>query len=112
MNPIDGQPLLVAAAKASVGPQRLPDLLARVQSRLAPDLETYRRTCERVYAIDECEVFLADPDHWADLGAAMGLSRREHEAVARAHAEHLRTWGGDATGARSSRAPWRSGRPS
>ena len=42
-DPLDGQVLLLAAAKASVAPQHLPGLVDRAQAHLGPRLETYRR---------------------------------------------------------------------
>lgn len=93
MNPIDGQPLLLAAAKASVGPKLLPDLVEHVQSHLGPRIETYRHDYERVHRADDHEVFLVEEGHWDDIAAAVDLDQREREAVERAHAEHLRYLG-------------------
>lgn len=93
MNPLDGQPLLVAAAKASVGPQLLPDLVEHVQSALGPRLDAYRREYERVHATDRYEVFLVEQGHWAALGEELDLEPRERDAVKRAHEEQLRHLG-------------------
>ena len=87
--PIEGQILVLAAAKASVAPERLPTLVDRVQATLGPALERYRRSYERCYASDEREVFLVDSDHWADIGAELDFSDRELSAVRRAHEEQL-----------------------
>lgn len=92
-NPIDGQALLLAAAKASVGPQLLPDLVEHVQEDLGPRLETYRRQYELVHESESACVFFVDADHWVEIGERLGLARREREAVRRAHAEHLRRVG-------------------
>lgn len=93
MNPIDGQPLLLAAAKASVGPKLLPDLVEHVQSHVGPCIEMYRQEYERVHAADDHEVFLVEEGHWDDLADEVGLDQRERTAVERAHAEHLRYLG-------------------
>lgn len=93
MNPIDGQALLLAAAKASVGPQEFPDLLEAVQSDLADRLPEYRRRYELVHEDDATCVFLVEDDHWATVAERVGLDAREREAVRRAHAEHLRRIG-------------------
>jgi hypothetical protein len=76
MNPLDGEPLTVAAAKASVGPQLLPDLVGHVQSELGPRLATDRREYERVYRDGTGEAFLVESGHWSDLGAAFELAPR------------------------------------
>ncbi|SEH12771.1 hypothetical protein SAMN04487967_0957 [Natronorubrum sediminis] len=87
--PIEGQVLLLAAAKASVPPERLPTLVDQVQATLGPALERYRRSYERCYASDEREVFLVDSDHWADIGAELEFGDRELAAVRRAHEEQF-----------------------
>lgn len=92
-DPIDGQALLLAAAKASVGPQLLPDLVEHVQKDLGPRLEEYRRRYELAYEEESACVFFVDADHWIEIGERVGLERREREAVRRAHAEHLRRIG-------------------
>ncbi|MFA9425563.1 hypothetical protein [Natronorubrum sp. A-ect3] len=87
--PIDGQVLILTAAKASVPPARLPDLVDRAQKRLAPALERYRREYERLYADDEREVFLVEWGHWETLGDDLEVSDRELAAIRRAHEEQL-----------------------
>ncbi len=87
--PIDGQVLILTAAKASVPPARLPDLVDRAQKRLAPALERYRREYERLYADDEREVFLVEWGHWEALGDDLEVSEREVAAIRRAHEEQL-----------------------
>lgn len=89
MHPIDGQPLLLAAAKGSVKPDRLPDLLDRVQRHLALHLDEYRREYEQAVTTDAVEVFFVEPGHWAELGESVGLSDRETDAAKRAHEEQL-----------------------
>jgi hypothetical protein len=85
----DGQVLLLAGAKASVAPSRLPTLVARAGAHVRERRATYRRTCERVHDDEVREVFLAAPGHWRDVGEALSLTDREVDAVARAHAEQL-----------------------
>ncbi|AUV83472.1 hypothetical protein C2R22_18995 [Salinigranum rubrum] len=94
-DPLDGQVLILAAAKASVPAERLPDLVDRVQSDLGPRFETYRRTYEAVYESPERWVFLVPPDHWDAVGDRVGLAPREREAVRRAHEEQLRRVGSE-----------------
>jgi hypothetical protein len=94
-HPIDGQPLLLAAAKGSVTPERLPDLLARVQRGLADRRERYRREYERALDADDYEAFFVEAGHWDALAEEFGLSDREVDGVRRAHAEHLLLAGGD-----------------
>lgn len=86
-DPIEGQILVLAAAKASVPPKRLPDLIARVQAALEPDLERYRHEYERVHADDEREAFLVEWGHWEDL--ALEVTERERAAIRRTHEEQL-----------------------
>jgi len=90
MNPLDGQPLLVAAAKASVGPDLLPDLVEHVQSNLGPRIDAYRREYECIHETDEYAVFLVGQGHWAELGEEFELAPRERDAVKRAHEQQLR----------------------
>ena len=88
-DPIEGQILVLTAAKASVPPNRLPDLVERVQAQLATERERYRREYERVHADEHREIFLVEWGHWEELGADLGLSDRERSAVRRAHEEQL-----------------------
>jgi len=87
--PIDGEPMLTAAAMASVPPQRLPELLARVQSTLADRLESYQQSFECVHDDPDRAVFLVPTDHWEAALEELGLGRRERDAVRRAHNEQL-----------------------
>lgn len=86
---IDGAVLLLAAGKASVAPQRLPDLVERAAARLRDRVATYRRTRERVHADGTREIYLVDRDHWSTLGDELGFDERETDAVRRAHEEQL-----------------------
>lgn len=87
--PIDGQVLLLTAAKASVPPTALPDLVDRTQAHLASNRERYRREYERLYEGEAFDAFLVDWGHWENLGDAVGLEGRERSAVRRAHEEQL-----------------------
>jgi hypothetical protein len=89
MNPIDGEPMLVAAAKASVPASRLPELLETAQETLGGRLEAYRRGYECALEGDRYEAFYVEVSHWEDLGEELGFSRRDRDAVARAHREQL-----------------------
>lgn len=93
--PIDGQVLLLTAAKASVGPGALPGLLSRVQAELAPRLDEYRRRYELAHEDGERAVFFVESDHWDGVGDRLGLGRRETDAVRRAHEEQLRRVGSE-----------------
>lgn len=92
-DPIDGQILLLTAAKASIPPTHLPELVERAQTELAPERERYRHEFEQVYADESLEAFLVDWGHWEELGADLGVSDREIAAVRRAHEEQLRRIG-------------------
>jgi len=87
--PIDGQILLVAAAKASVGPQRLPDLVDLVQADLAPRYEAYARRYEVAFEGEDYTAFFVPDGHWAEIGDRLGFDRLEIDAVRRAHHEQL-----------------------
>ncbi len=87
--PIEGQILLLTAAKASVPATRLPDLVERAQATLGPDRERYRREFERCYADDGLEAFLVEWGHWEAVSEEIGLTDRELSAVRRAHEEQL-----------------------
>ncbi|MBZ6494390.1 hypothetical protein [Natrinema longum] len=91
--PIDGQVLVLTAAKASVAPTRLPDLIERAQVALKPAIERYRREYERLYADDEIEVFLVDWGHWDEIGDGIDVTDRELSAIRRAHEEQLKRIG-------------------
>ncbi|WP_254545751.1 hypothetical protein [Halomarina pelagica] len=95
MNPIDGNALLLAAAKASVGPQLLPDLVEHVQDDLGPRLGEYRRRYELAHENEESCVFFVEAGHWEEVSARLRLERREANAVERAHTEHLRRVGSE-----------------
>ncbi len=88
IEPIEGQVLMLAAAKASVGP-RLPALVDRVQAILGERLGQYRREYECVHETADRACFLVEWGHWETLGDELGLDRRERSAVRRAHEEQL-----------------------
>jgi len=92
-DPLDGQVLVLAAAKASVAPGRLPRLVDRAQVHLGPRIDEYRREYECVAEEDGRAVFLAERGHWARIGEKLGLGEREVDALRRAHEEQLRRSG-------------------
>jgi len=87
--PIDGQILLLTAAKASVSPQRLPDLVDLVQADLEPRFEDYARRYEVAFEGADAAAFFVPEDHWAEIGDRLGFDSRETDAVRRAHHEQL-----------------------
>lgn len=89
-SPIEGQILLLAAAKASVAGERVPALARRVQAHLGPQAGDYRERYERAFVDDDAEYFLVPPDHWTDVGDNLGLGERAVDAVRRAHEQQLR----------------------
>lgn len=91
--PIDGQITLLTAAKSSVPPSQLPDLIERAQRHLEPELETYRRTAECVFEDDDRAVFLLEAGFWRRVGAEVGFDDREWKAVRRAHTDQFRRVG-------------------
>ncbi|EJN58499.1 hypothetical protein [Halogranum rubrum] len=88
--PIEGQILVLTAAKASVPPKALPYLLRRVQADLGPRLDDYYQAFELVDEDSERATFLVSRDHWRTIGDRLGFDRRETDAVERAHTEQLR----------------------
>ena len=98
-HPIDGQPLLLAAAQASVGPASLPGLLTRAQSLLGPRIDRYRRRYEVAVETDERAAFFVEAGHWDALADEFDLPDRKADAVRRAHEAQL-LFDGNATGRR------------
>ena len=93
--PLGGKALVLAAAKASVSGERLPDLADRAQGLLGPRLPEYGRRYECAHEDESATVFFVEAGHWTDLGEEMTLDDREWKALRRAHAEHLQRLGGD-----------------
>lgn len=93
--PLNGDALLLAAAKASVSGERLPDLADRAQVLLADRLPEYGRRYECPHEDGSQAVFFVEQGHWADLGEELGLKDREWQALRRAHAAHLDRLGRD-----------------
>lgn len=91
--PLRGDALVVAAAKASVAGERLPDLVDRAQALLARRLPEYRRRYETVFEDETQAVFFVEQGHWATLGADLTFEEREWQATRRAHEEHLERLG-------------------
>lgn len=93
--PLDGDVLVLAGAKASVSPDRLPELVRRAQRHLGPRLDEFERAYETVDADDERVVFLVSTGFWSDVGAELGLESREADALRRAHGQQLRRIGSE-----------------
>jgi hypothetical protein len=89
-DPIEGDVLVVVAAKASVPPSRVPKLVDRAQAELAPDLASLRRRYELAYETDTEVALFVDDDFWESIGDRLGLDERETDALRRAHHEQLR----------------------
>jgi len=87
--PIEGQILVLTAAKASVGPARLNDLVELVQTDLEPSLDAYRARYELVAETPGACYFFVEQGHWVTVGERLGLADRETDAVRRAHHEQL-----------------------
>jgi hypothetical protein len=94
-DPMDGQVLLLAAAKASVSPQRLPDLVDLAQAHLTDRLTDYLRTYEVAFDEDDRVGFFVEADHWGDLGQRLGFTEQETDALRRVHGAQLRRIGTD-----------------
>ncbi|WP_435176165.1 hypothetical protein [Halorussus sp. AFM4] len=88
-NPIEGQILVLTAAKASVAGDRVPDLVAEGRRAAEVRADDLRRRYESVHEDDVRTVLLAPEGFWAEVGEDLGWSEREREAVARANAEQL-----------------------
>ncbi|WP_299262519.1 hypothetical protein [Halorientalis sp.] len=86
---IEGDVLVLVAAKASVGPQRLPELVDRVAADLRPRRETYVREYERAYETDDRTAFFVEDGHWANVRERLDLGPRQADAVRRAHHEQM-----------------------
>jgi len=90
--PIDGEVLMIATAKGSIGP-RVGVLVDRVQTHLESRIVEYRRQYEAVHESDSRVVFFAEPGHWKQVGGRLGLNEREIDAIQRAHVEQLEVIG-------------------
>jgi hypothetical protein len=92
-DPMDGQVLLLTAAKASVSPQRLPDIVDLTQAHLADRLDEYRREYEVAFDQPDRVGFFVDDGHWEALGHRLGFDEQEADALRRIHAAQLRRIG-------------------
>ncbi|WP_277555058.1 hypothetical protein [Halobaculum limi] len=90
-HPIDSNALLIAAAKASVGPGRLPELLRETDEYLRAHVDEYDRRYECVDRDEDTgtATYLVPDGHWDEIGADLSLDRRECDALRRAHEQHL-----------------------
>lgn len=84
-HPIEAQIMLLAGARASVPPPRLPALVETAQSYVRDRREEYERTYERIAGARDADYYCVEPDYWERLGAALGFEDREFDAVRRAH---------------------------
>lgn len=89
MNPIDTPPLMDAGAKASVSPDRLPELLDEAQAYFADRAEEYERRYETALETPDRRALFVEQGHWSAVGDALGFDERETDAVRRAHAAQL-----------------------
>jgi hypothetical protein len=89
-HPLEGQVVLLAAARASVTLEHLSKLLARAQPALRQRRESYDRQYERLEGSDGVVYYLAETGHWADVGASLGFADREVDAVRRTHTAQFR----------------------
>lgn len=90
-HPIDPNALMIAAATASVGAGRLPELLRTADEHLRARRETYDLEYECVDEADDTGVatYLVPDGHWDEIGDELGVNRRETDAIRRAHEQHL-----------------------
>jgi hypothetical protein len=89
-HPLEGQVVLLGAARASVTLEHLSKLLARAQPALRQRRESYDRQYERLEGSDGVVYYLAETGHWADVGASLGFADREVDAVRRTHTAQFR----------------------
>ncbi|MXR39922.1 hypothetical protein GRX01_00910 [Halobaculum sp. WSA2] len=102
-HPIDPNALMIAAATASVGAGRLPELLRTADEHLRTRREEYERAYECVDddgdddddedngdgGDDGASTYLVPDGHWSEVGDELGVNRREADALRRAHEQHL-----------------------
>ncbi|WP_336002228.1 hypothetical protein [Halorientalis halophila] len=88
-DPIEGDVLVLVAAKASVGPQRLPELVDSVATDLESRREAYAREYERAYERDGRTAYFVEDGHWETIRERLELGTREIDAVRRSHEEQL-----------------------
>ena len=91
--PLDGHALVLAAARASVPAERLPDLVDRLQAALVDRRHDYARQYECAHEDAMHSVFFVERGHFEEVGDEFGFERREWEALRRAHAAHLKRLG-------------------
>lgn len=92
-HPIDGQVMLLAAAKASVAGSRLPELVERAQEELGPRLGEYRRRYESAHEDEDACYFFVPDGHWESVGDRLSVGERETDALRRVHEEQLKRLG-------------------
>ena len=87
--PIDGQLLVLTAAKASVPFDRLVELVETTAQDLAARKPIYERQYERAIRTETFDAYFVESDHWNEIGSRLELSPREVDGVRRAHEEQL-----------------------
>ena len=88
-HPIEGETVLLAGAKASVTLARLSTVLERADDHLQSRRDRLTRQFERI-EVNGRSYVLADDAHWESVGEDLDLTRRELDALRRAHAAQLR----------------------
>ncbi|MFC4408030.1 hypothetical protein [Haloarchaeobius iranensis] len=89
-HPIPDEAVLLAAARAGVPHNRLPELVGLVQADLGLRVDDYRSRYECVHETSDAFVFFVEWGHWATIGERLGFDATDSHAVKRAHVEHLR----------------------
>ena len=79
-DPIDGDALVLAAAKASVSGERLPELVDRGQEYLADRRSDYGRRYECAHETDDRVVFFVEEGHWARRSAVHSRRSRPNSS--------------------------------
>ena len=72
-DPIEGDVLVLVAAKASVAPERLAPLVDTVQAHLEDDAAAFQRRYECAYETDGEAAFFVDDGFWETVGTDLGL---------------------------------------
>ncbi|WP_338729804.1 hypothetical protein [Haladaptatus sp. DJG-WS-42] len=88
-DPIEGQVLLIAGAKASVPAHDLAPLVDRVQEQIGPKLDEFRDRFELVFETEAACFFFVGHEQWAVIAHRVDMNDREMNAVRRAHNEQL-----------------------
>ena len=87
--PIDGPVILYTCAVASIPARAMGPLLRDVQAHLHAHRQRYARRWECAIETPARAIYLVNPGHWDEVGAALSLGRRQQDAVERAHRRQL-----------------------